>query len=70
MTKEILALHERVQGIYGYRRHAVQLRRDTNKPINSKRIRRLMKLAGIQSVIRRKKKQYACSAPQHIAENY
>jgi transposase InsO family protein len=28
-----------------------------------------MKLAGIQSVIRRKRKKYARSTPQHIAEN-
>lgn len=69
LTEAILALHEQVRGIYGYRRHTVQLTRDTNKPINHKRIQRLMKLASIQSVIRRKKKKYMCSTPQHVAEN-
>jgi len=69
LTKDMLTLHEQVRGIYGYRRHTVQLRRQTGKPIHHKRIRPLMTLAGIQSVIRRKKKQYPRSAPQHIAEN-
>lgn len=69
LLQEMLSLHEKVRGIYGYRRHTVQLSRDTNKPINHKRILRLMRLAGIQSIIRRKKKQYVRSTPQHIAEN-
>jgi len=69
LLQDMLALHEQVRGIYGYRRHTLQLSRDTNKPINHKRILRLMRLAGIQSVIRRKKKKYKRSTPQHIAEN-
>ncbi|MNJ40353.1 Integrase core domain protein [compost metagenome] len=69
LMQEMLALHAKVRGIYGYRRHSVQLSRDTNRPINNKRILRLMRLAGIQSVIRRKKKPYKRSIPQHIAEN-
>lgn len=69
LLQEILSLHKKVRGIYGYRRHTIQLSRDTNKPINHKRILRLMRLARVQSVIRRKKKQYARSTPQHIAEN-
>lgn len=69
LTENMLAHHKQFQGIYGYRRHTVQLCRQTGKPINHKRIQRLMKLAGIQSVIRRKKKQYASSTPQHVAEN-
>ncbi|WP_084783406.1 IS3 family transposase [Paenibacillus sp. FJAT-26967] len=69
LTQNMLALHAQVRGIYGYRRHTVKLSRDTDKPINHKRIRRLMKIAGIQSVIRRKKKRYPRSTPQHIAEN-
>lgn len=38
-------------------------------PINHKRVYRLMKLAGIQSVIRRKKKRYIKSKPEQIADN-
>ena len=48
LTEVILALHEQVLGICVYQRHTVQLCRDTNKSINYKRIRRLMKLAGWQ----------------------
>lgn len=65
----MLLLYERVGGIYGYRRLTLHLRRQTNQPINHKRVNRLMKLAGIQSVIRRKRKKYARSTPQHTAEN-
>ncbi|PUA39909.1 hypothetical protein C8Z91_07545 [Paenibacillus elgii] len=46
LLQEMLSLHEKVRGIYGYRRHTVQLSRDTNKPINHKRILRLMRLQG------------------------
>lgn len=37
--------------------------------VNHKRIYRLMKIAGIESVIRRKMRKYMRSASQHIAEN-
>lgn len=67
LIREMLEHHAQVRGIYGYRRHTMKLRRDTD--INHKRILRLMRLAGIQSVIRRKKKPYKRSTPQHIAEN-
>ncbi|WP_223067769.1 IS3 family transposase [Paenibacillus caui] len=69
LTHAMLALHEQVGGIYGYRRLTLHLRRQTKIQINHKRVTRLMKLAGIQSVIRRKRKRYARSTPQHIAEN-
>src|SRR5699024_10723047 len=36
---------------------------------NHKRIYRLMKIAGIKAVIRRKRKPYIKSTPQHISEN-
>jgi len=58
-----------VRGIYGYRRLTLHLRRQTEQRINHKRIQRLMKLKGIQSVIRRKKKKYARSTPQQVTEN-
>ncbi len=37
--------------------------------INHKRIYRLMKLTGIQSVIRSKKKKYVKSTPEQLSEN-
>lgn len=47
----------------------MNLNRTLSKKINPKRVHRLMKLAGIQSVIRRKRKKYKPSTPQHVAEN-
>lgn len=40
-----------------------------NKDYNHKRIYRLMKLAGLKSVIRKKKKRYIKSTPQFVSEN-
>ena len=69
LTQTMLFLYEQVGGIYGYRRLTLHLRRQTQTRINHKRIKRLMMLAGIQSVIRRKRKKYTRSTPQHTAEN-
>lgn len=65
----MILLYEKVEGIYGYRQLTINLRRQTGQLINHKRVYRLMKLAGIQSVIRRKKKKYVKSTPQQVAEN-
>ncbi|MFB4158387.1 IS3 family transposase [Geomicrobium sp. JSM 1781026] len=66
---EMSKLHEDVKGIYGYRRMTMNMRRVFEMPLNEKRIYRLMGLTGMQSVIRRKKKRYVKSNPQHVAEN-
>lgn len=66
---EMKRLHEELKGILGYRRMALYMRRLFDMPLNHKRIYRLMQLAGIQSVIRRKRKKYIHSVPQHVAEN-
>lgn len=65
----MISLYEKVGGIYGYRRLTLHLRRQTKQRINQKRIQRLMKRKGIQSVIRRKRKKYVRSTPQQVAEN-
>lgn len=69
LTLAMIELYEKVNGIYGYRRLTLHLRRQTNHPINHKRVQRLMKLKGIQSVIRRKRKKYVNATPQQVAEN-
>ena len=69
IIKEMKILHEKVEGIYGYRRMKLNINRKLGKNFNHKRIYRLMKIAGLQSVIRRKKKSYKRSTPQHVAEN-
>jgi putative transposase len=63
------ALQEKVNGISGYRRMTMNLNRIMDMTLNHKRISRMMKIANIQSVIRRKKKRYPRSSPQHTAEN-
>lgn len=69
LISAMILLYEKVEGIYGYRQLTINLRRQTRQRINYKRVYRLMKLAGIQSVIRRKKKKYVRSTPQQVAEN-
>ncbi len=63
------ALHQKVNGIYGYRRMTLNIDRKFTQKINHKRIYRLMRAAGLRSVIRRKKSPYKRSIPQHVAEN-
>lgn len=62
-------LHEKVDGIFGYRRMTMNMSRKFKQCFNYKRIYRLMRISGLQSVIRRKRKSYVRSIPQHVAEN-
>jgi putative transposase len=65
----MMALYVKVEGTFGYRQLTLHMRRKTAQRINHKRVQRLMKIQGIQSVIRRKKKKYVRSTPQQVAEN-
>jgi putative transposase len=69
LTEVMMSLYEKVEGTFGYRQLTLHMRRQTGKRINPKRVQRLMKIKGIQSVIRRKKKRYERSVPQQVAEN-
>ncbi|MFC0216754.1 IS3 family transposase, partial [Paenibacillus chartarius] len=69
LTKVMMSIYEQVERVYGYRRLTLHMRRHTGKTINHKRVERLMKVMGIQSVIRRKRKKYANATPQQVAEN-
>jgi putative transposase len=60
----MMSLYEKVEGTFGYRQLTLHMCRQTEKQINHKRVYRLMKIKGIQSVIRRKKKKYERSTPQ------
>lgn len=57
----MINLYEEVEGIYDYRRLMMNLNLRLHKTYNHKRIYRLMKLTGLQSVIRKKKKRYVKS---------
>ncbi len=69
LINAMILLYEKVEGIYGYRRLTINLRRQTGQLIKPKRVYRLMQVVGIRSVIRRKKKKYVRSTPQQVAEN-
>jgi putative transposase len=62
-------LFNKVGGIFGYRRLQLYMCRRFNQPLNYKRIYRLMKISGLMAVIRRKRKNYVRSTPQHVTEN-
>jgi transposase InsO family protein len=65
----ILEYHASFKGILGYRRMTKWLNRFNQTHYNKKRIRRLMQLMGISSVIRRKRKGHTKSTAQITAEN-
>ena len=73
LLEGIRLLYDQVDGIYGYRRMTLTINRYrelAGSPLyNEKRIYRLMRMYLIQSVIRRKRKGYKKSTPQHVAEN-
>lgn len=65
----ILEYDETFDHILGYRRMTRWINKLNHKHYNAKRVKRIMKLLGIQSVIRKKKKQYSPSTPKITAEN-
>ncbi|WP_328588941.1 IS3 family transposase, partial [Niallia nealsonii] len=69
IIKAMKALHVKVDGIYGYRRMTLNMNREFEEYFNHKRIYRLMKVAAIHCVIRKKKTRYKRTKPQHVAEN-
>lgn len=69
LKKEIVALYTEVNGIYGYRRITMNLNRRLFTRYNHKRIYRLMKTLGLESVIRKKRRKYKKSKPDHVAKN-
>ncbi|WFA17827.1 transposase [Paenibacillus mucilaginosus] len=50
----MMSIYEKVEKTFGYRQ--LTLRKETGQTINHKRVYRLMKVKGIQSVIRRKRR--------------
>ena len=60
---------ERFNHILGYRRMTSWINHFNHSDYKPKRVHRIMKKLGIHSVIRKKKKKYASSTPETIAEN-
>ncbi|MED4732176.1 IS3 family transposase [Aneurinibacillus migulanus] len=69
IIKEMKILHEKVDSTFGYRQMTFHMNRNFEEKLNHKRIYRLMKVAGLRSVIRIKKKHSKRTTPQHVAEN-
>ena len=65
----IIDYDERFNHILGYRRMTRWINKLNSKHYNRKRIRRIMKMLGIKSVIRRKKSKYKKSKAEITAEN-
>ncbi len=69
IIEEMNEIHLAVNRIYGYRRMTLNLKRRFGRNVNVKRVRRLMHVAGIHCVIRRKRPLYIRNRPQQTAEN-
>lgn len=69
LIKEIIKLYEEFNGIYGYRRMTMNINRKLCKQYNHKRIYRLMRILGLKSVIRIKRKRYVKVSAEEIAYN-
>lgn len=62
--------HEKLKGIYGYRRVQTWLEKTYGLHINHKRVQRLMGDLGIQAVIRKKKPYYGRKEAYVISDNH
>ena len=60
---------ERFNHILGYRRMTSWINHFNHTDYKQKRVHRIMKKLGIHSIIRKKKKKYASSTPETVAEN-
>lgn len=69
IVETIANIYAIVDGIYGYRMMQLAVNRKLQANYNHKRIYRLMRLMGLKSVTRKKRKQYVKSTPQYVAEN-
>lgn len=69
LIAHICILHQEANGIFGYRRMQLNLKRRFNIHCNKKRVYRVMRAIGMKSVIRRKRPNYIKSTPEVTAEN-
>lgn len=73
IAEYIKELYEENDGVLGYRQMCITLNREKAEElphsVNVKRIRRLMRILGLKSVIRKKRPGYIKSTPEVTAEN-
>lgn len=65
----IIEYDDRFQHILGYRRMRNWINKLNNKTYSKKRVRRIMILLGLKSMIRKKRNKYVTTTPQITAEN-
>lgn len=66
---EIRRIYDESDSTYGVERVKLAIKRELDLVVNVKRIRRMMRILGISSVIRRKRPNYVKSTPEHTYEN-
>lgn len=69
LLHKIGVIYAHFNGTYGYRRITDELNIEPENQYNYKRIYRLTRIVGLQSVIRRKRPKYRRSKPEITAEN-
>ena len=73
ITEYVKDFYEESNGVLGYRQMCININREKADElphtINVKRVRRIMQILGLKSVIRRKRPDYVKSTPEITAEN-
>ena len=73
ITEYVKDLYEESNGVLGYRQMCININREKVDElphiINVKRVRRIMRILGLKSVIRKKRPDYVKSTPEITAEN-
>jgi transposase InsO family protein len=69
LIDRICTLYQESNGIFGYRRMQLNLKRRFDLHCNNKRVHRVMRAVGLKSVIRKKRPNYVKSTPEITAEN-
>lgn len=73
ITEYVKEYYEESNGVLGYRQMSIVINREKLEElphrINVKRVRRIMQILGLKSVIRRKRPDYIKSTPEITAEN-
>ena len=73
ITEYVKDFYEESNGVLGYRQMCININREKIDElphrINVKRVRRLMRILGLKSVIRKKRPDYVKSTPEITAEN-
>lgn len=69
LATEIKSIYDESDSTFGVERVTLAINRELNISVNPKRVRRLMRIQGISSVIGRKRPNYVKSIPQHTYEN-